>query len=128
MTSPNVAQFTSTLRRTIDEKDGRVCVVSGVDLSHVGPRFGDPDTLSEAVVEDVMAHDREVLSAAADLDAEGFFETIGKEGDRTRICGTSSIYALLKVIRADRAEILKHDRVVDDDGQSMVSFASVAFY
>jgi len=124
---PEISGFVGALRRAILEYEGRVCVIAGVDLSHVGPRFGDPEALTDADIEDALAHDRAVLSAAEGLDPEAMYNAVSRVGDRTRICGTSSIYTMLHVIEAGKAQVLKHDRVVDDGGQSMVSFASLAF-
>ena len=125
---PHIGVFLKALRSAVSEHGGRVCIVAGVDLSHVGPRFGDPEALTGADIEDALAHDRQVLSAAVRLDPEGMYDTVTRAGDRTRICGTSSIYTLLHGMEAETARELRHDRVVDDGGQSMVSFASVAFH
>ena len=40
---PRVPRFLDALRETIAASTRRVCLVAGVDLAHVGPRFGDPD-------------------------------------------------------------------------------------
>ncbi len=128
LTSPLISNFLSALRQALDESGRQVCFVAGVDLSHVGARFGDTDPLSDAFIEGVERTDREVLEAAEAMDPEGFFEVIARECDHTRVCGTSSIYTMLHAMDAERGELLKHDRTIDQEAQSLVSFASMAFY
>ena len=128
MTSPVVAGFLAGLRRVLAESGKRACFVAGVDLSHVGQRFGDEEPLSEAFIADVEATDRALLAAAEGMDAEAYFDVVIRGCDRTRVCGTSSIYAMLKAMDADRGALLKYDRTVDFETQQMVSFASMAFY
>ena len=43
-----VPRFLDALRETVAASSRRVCLVAGVDLAHVGPRFGDPDPNTEA--------------------------------------------------------------------------------
>ena len=80
----------------------RVAFIAGADLAHVGPRFGDPQP-----VEPGRARARSIArtarcSRAVEAgDADGFFESVRRDGDRRRICGLSPIYALLRV-RAGR--------------------------
>lgn len=128
MASPAVAGFVAALRQALADSGKRTCFIAGVDLSHVGQRFGDSEPLSEAFVADVEATDRALLAAAGAMDAEGYFDVVIREGDRTRVCGTSSIYAMLQAMDADCGTLLKYDRSVDFETQQMVSFASMAFY
>ena len=122
-----VSAFVAALKKALDGK--RVCFIAGVDLSHVGQRFGDADDLSDAFLLGVEKTDRELLDAAQKMDAEAYFDVVVRECDRTRVCGTSSIYTMLQVMDADRGELLKYDQAVDhNDPQQMVSFASMAFY
>ena len=127
-TSPAVSAFVDGLRRAIQECDRQVCVIAGVDLSHVGGRFGDSQPLTEGFLSLVERLDRELLEAAEAVDAERFYDIIAREDDRSRVCGTSSIYTMLQVLPSERGELLKYDRTIDGDTQSMVSFASMAFY
>jgi hypothetical protein len=55
-------------------------------------------------------------------------DLIHGRGDQTRICGASSLYTMLQTVRAERVELLKYDRAIDEEAQSLVSFASMALY
>ena len=128
LASSSVSNFLEAVRLTIEGLESRVCFIAGVDFSHVGARFGDEEDLSETFIDRVEKSDQELLKAAEAVDAEGFFDAIVREGDRNRVCGTSSIYTMLQSIEAERGVVLKHDRTIDEKGQSLVSFASVAYY
>ncbi len=128
LTAPVVSQFVQGLKDVLNASGKCVSFIAGVDLSHVGPRFGDEEPLSDVFLEGVEKTDRELLAAAEQMDADAYFEVVIRECDRTRVCGTSSIYTMLHAIEATRGQLLKYDQAVDYETQQMVSFASMAFY
>jgi hypothetical protein len=69
-----------------------------------------------------------MLRLAETINPEGFYRYIQKEGDRRRICGFPSIYALLNLIEAKEGKLLKYSRWQDSSLESFVTFASMAFY
>jgi len=69
--------------------------IAGADLSHVGPRFGDPP-LDARTKEEIEAIDREALAAAEKGDADGWFTSIATHQDSSRICGYAPVYATLR--------------------------------
>jgi len=123
-----VAQFVQVLREVLQTSGKRVCFVAGVDLSHVGQRFGDAEVLSDDFVAQVESVHQALIEKPRVMDAEGYFDVVIQECDRTRVCGTSSIYTMLKTMDATRGEVLKYDHVVDHETQQMVSYVSMAFY
>jgi AmmeMemoRadiSam system protein B len=125
---PEVGGFISALRELVAARGDGVCLVAGVDLSHVGMRFGDREELNPLFVSRVEHQDREMLKHVERMDAEGFFNSIQVCQDRQRVCGYPAIYTLMKAIGAQEGVILKYDRAVDYDVQSAVTFASIAFY
>lgn len=128
METEAVRGFVEALRETI-QKDGRwICLIAGVDFAHVGAKFGDPGPMTPAFLDAVASEDRERIAAIAALDAEAFFGTISRDGDRRRICGTSSIYTMLHAMNASEGRLLRYDRTVDPQTDSAVTFASMAFY
>ncbi len=60
------------------------------------------------------------------VDAEGFFRSIQKDGDKRKICGLAPIYVLLKLTETSRGKLLKYEQWPDPMG--MVSFASICLY
>ncbi len=128
MSAGPVRDFVEALKETIREDGRRVCVIAGVDFAHVGTKFGDPGPMTPEFLEAVASEDRERIARVEALDPEGFFETVSRDGDRRRICGTSSIYTMLRVMEAGSGKLLRYDRTVDARTDSAVTFASMAFY
>jgi len=99
--------------------------VAAVDLSHVGPRFGDPAT-DDRVRGEIESTDREALEAAKRGDADGWFDSIGRQGDSTRICGFAPTYALLRCAEPGEGRLLRYEQSLEDD-DSLVSIAAMAW-
>jgi hypothetical protein len=123
-----INEFIEALKQTIAEYPGEVCLIAGVDLSHIGRKFGHDLTLSPALIEKVKADDYNMLKPVLKLDAEEFFKFIRQEEDARNICGVPAIYTLLKVMQAKTARLLNYDMAVDQETQSLVSFVSAAFF
>ncbi|MBN2327989.1 MAG: AmmeMemoRadiSam system protein B [Candidatus Omnitrophica bacterium] len=122
------AQALDVLRQVVAEYSGRIVAVAGVDFSHVGRRFGHLQGLSPRELERVTHDDRQVLESLHTGEAEAFYRAIEEKKDRNNVCGLSPIYMALDVVRAGRGFLLSYDQAVEDDAQSMVTFASMAFY
>jgi len=106
----------------------RVCFVAGADLAHVGPRFGDKQPLGDPDRGALREADAHLLERAAAGDAGGFFSAIAGARDRHRVCGTSAIYALLRMLDGATGRVVAYDQCpADDDGGSLVSIGGVVF-
>ena len=104
---------------------GETVYVAGADLSHVGPRFGDPP-LDARAKEEIEAIDREALAAAARGDADGWFTSIATHGDSSRICGYGPVYATLRCAGRGDGRLLHYEQSDEKDG-SMVTVAAMAW-
>ena len=69
-----------------------------------------------------------MLEYAEKMDGEGFFESISRERDRRKICGLPPIYSMLKILEAKEGKLLKYDQAFTPETQSVVTFASLAYY
>jgi AmmeMemoRadiSam system protein B len=103
----------------------KVCVIAGVDLAHVGPRFGDALANTPAVLERVAREDGKMLEPVIAADPAAFFESVAADGDSRRICGLSPIYAFLRALPGARGELLRYSQWPDQQGA--VSFCAAAF-
>jgi AmmeMemoRadiSam system protein B len=121
---PESQRFISALGETIAAYPGRVCIVGGVDLAHVGPQFGDPDAVTPQTLDWLASEDQAMLSAVEAGDADAFFEAVAKDGDRRRVCGLTPIYTVLQVLGRE-GKLLKYGQAPDPNGT--VTFASVVF-
>ncbi|MCX5910212.1 MAG: AmmeMemoRadiSam system protein B [Deltaproteobacteria bacterium] len=128
MELPGVREFIQALRMTAADYPGKICFIASADLAHVGVRFGDAEPPTPFSLTLLAEEDRELLGYVERVDAEGFYDTVRKEKDRRRICGLSSIYTLLQVVRGKEGKLLKYAQAPEPHTQSVVTFASVAFY
>ena len=122
-----VRRFIDALRRAESASGKRVAYIGGIDLSHVGPEFGDPDPLDAATLDHVRSFDTAMLDHAAANDPAGWFDTAAKVGNRWRVCGLAATYTMLHAMGPARGRLLKYDQAVDDRRTCCVSFASLAF-
>jgi predicted class III extradiol MEMO1 family dioxygenase len=94
----------------------------------MGLQFGDREGVNEYDLRVISQEDHEMLGYAERMDGEGFFSSISKEKDRRRICGLPSIYSMLRILEAKEGRLLKYDQAFTPEAQSVVTFASLAFY
>jgi AmmeMemoRadiSam system protein B len=123
-----VKEFLSALRSVLSECGDDVCLIAGVDLSHVGQRFGQNVILSAGYLRNIELEDRRMLEQILKRDAEGFLAGIVEEKDRRNVCGVPAIYAFLNLVESGRANLLRYDQAVEDHTQSVVTFAGAGFY
>jgi AmmeMemoRadiSam system protein B len=103
-----------------------VLVVAGVDLSHVGPKFGHNLQASDLLPE-AERHDRALLDALGRMDAVAFWEEAARVDDRFNVCGFSSMAFLLEILPRGRGWLLDYDIWREEPTRSAVSFAGLAF-
>ncbi len=123
-----VAKFLDALREGIAKRNGRVVVVAGADMAHVGPRFGDPEPHDQRKRVALEKIDRASLDFAASRDARAFWDHVAADLDERRVCGLAPIFSLTDVIDEKlRGEILHYEQNVDPDDGSIVSHAALAY-
>ena len=124
----SIRQFIEALKESISSLGREVCYIASADLAHMGLQFGDRQGISEYGLRVLSQEDQEMLGYTEKIDGEGFFSSISKERDRRRICGFPAIYSMLKVLEAKEGKLLKYSQAYTPETQSVVSFASLAFY
>jgi AmmeMemoRadiSam system protein B len=105
---------------------GDVVFIAGVDLSHVGARFGDALDLDEATLGEIEAKDRAAIDAALTGDAAAWFDAIAAHGDSTRICGFAPMYMMLRAARPGPGRLLAYEQSLEESA-SVVTYASLAW-
>lgn len=123
---PEIQGVVKALRETMRETPGRICIIAGVDLAHIGRQFGDADGPSESYLQEVAAADEAFLKLVEGLDAEGMFQSIAADNDRRRVCGYSSIYMALRCLDAPGGKLLKYRQW--SDRAAAVTYAALAFF
>jgi MEMO1 family protein len=120
-----VPRFVDALRETIAASSRRVCLIGGVDLAHVGPRFGDAEPNTAESLAAVERADRSMLDSVLAGDARGFFASVAADRDARRICGLSPIYTLLRLLPEAPGRLLRYTQWPDPEGA--VTFCAVSF-
>lgn len=128
-TDASVETFLLAMRKLVEDGNGRVVVVAGADLAHVGPRFGDPRPFDPTERGDLDRVDRDSLTLATNGDALGFWQHVSRDLETRRVCGLGPIYSLLRALPAGtRGDVLHYEQTVDREDGSIVSHAAVGFF
>ena len=122
---PEVLSFLESLAELLHAQEKPPCLIAGVDLAHMGARFGDHGPITADLLRWIEGEDRQMLEPVVAGDADSFFRFVGREGDRRRICGLSPIYTLLHLMKGRTGQLLHYGQA--SDAQGVVSFCSVSF-
>ena len=127
--SDDIQHTVQSLKEIIANYPHPLCLLSSVDLAHIGPRYGDSFRPHAGTVREHREADSILLEIVSRGDAEGFATALVRDRNRRRICGLPSLYTMLKTLdRNVKGELLRYDYTPVDNEGSFVTFASVAFY
>ena len=110
-------------------KEGnKLCWVLGVDMAHMGQRYGDRFSAiaQQGQMTEIAERDRKRIASMESGDARGFWEQVQHQQDDLKWCGAAPIYTFLSAIPNARGE-LKHYQQWNIDDASVVSFAGMRF-
>jgi MEMO1 family protein len=124
----SVETFLSGLRDILNRSGRDYCVIAAAELAHLGMRYGDKEPPTDFSFHRSMQHDLEMLKPVEECKPDEFTSYIIKENDQRRISGFSPIYCLLRLIQAEKGEVLRYDRGITDQYNSTVTYASMAFF
>lgn len=123
-----VQRFFDALSETAAERGDELVFVLGIDLAHVGRRYGD-EFVAEAEAGpllDVRRRDEERLVRIAEGDRDGYYELLRPNHDDLRWCGHGPLYTFLSTVGGFRGEVLNYEQWNIDE-QSVVSFTGMEF-
>ncbi len=126
--------FVTALKAAIAKMPGTTLVVSSADLSHVGPAFGDQQSLAgdsdeaKAFRTQVATHDQEMLKMIVDNKMDDLIGSMAWQQNPTRWCSIGNIAATLRVIEPAKIDLLNYAAAMDPQGTTFVSSASLALY
>ena len=123
-----VARFLGGLAELAAAETSSLLWVLGVDMAHLGRRYGDDlDALAgEGPLRDVEERDRRRIGALVAGDADAFWEQVQEEGDDLRWCGASVLYSFLRATGSPRGALLRYEQW-NIDPASVVSFGALAY-
>lgn len=121
---PQVAPLLCELRELLGKSDRTVAVVAGVDLSHVGAKFGHQRT-ARAMAAEAEAHDRTLLGALCRGDSRGFWGVCRDVKNRYHVCGFSALACIIELVVPCQGKVLAYEMAHEEATASAVSFAAV---
>lgn len=120
-----VPAFIDALLSAMAASSRRICLIAGVDLAHVGPRFGDPERNTAASLDSVATADLGMLEAVTGGDPTAFYASVAHDGDARRICGLSPIYTFLRALPGVKGRLIQYRQWPDPEGA--VTFCAAAY-
>ena len=132
--SPHVARFLDALGELAAREAKRLFFVLGVDMTHIGRRYGDALTAraGQGKLVEVEARDRQRIARLAAGDAAGFWDLVREGGtpdagyDDLKWCGSAPLYAFERALPHARGDLLHYEQWNIDDA-SVVSFGAMTF-
>jgi len=123
-----VRHFFDALGELQDRESGRLLWVLGVDMAHMGARYGDHfhAQANQGRMAEVGVRDQRRMGAINAGDADGFWDQVQQNHDDLKWCGSSPFYTFLKSVPRVRGELLRYEQWNIDE-HSVVSFAGMAF-
>lgn len=102
--------------------------ILGVDMAHMGRRYGDgfAAVAAQDEMEEVVARDHERIARLNDGDAEGFWGLVQENHDDLKWCGSSPFYTLTRCLPGLAGRLLSYEQWNIDEA-SVVSFAGMEF-
>jgi predicted class III extradiol MEMO1 family dioxygenase len=103
--------------------------VLGIDLAHLGRRYGSPFTAlaNRGQMAEVEEKDRRRLELVCAGDSRGFLDLMKAGGDELNWCGYSTLYTFMRAVGKVGGRLLRYEQW-NIDPQSVVSFASLEFF
>ena len=124
-----VRRFFEALGDMAAREGKRLAFVLGIDMAHMGRRYGDSFAASASAGEmvGIEERDRARIQRVEAGDAIGFWELV-RDGndDDLKWCGSSPVYTFLKAVPQARGELLRYEQW-NIDRESVVSFAGMVF-
>jgi hypothetical protein len=125
----NAECFLGALAELAEKHGDRLFWVLGIDLTHLGRRYGNPFTAlaNRGQMLDVAEQDRRRLELVCAGDSRGFLELVKPGSDELNWCGYSSLYTFMRAVGKVRGRLLRYEQW-NIDPESVVSFASLEFH
>jgi AmmeMemoRadiSam system protein B len=123
-----VERFLGALGEIAAREADRLFWVLGIDMAHMGRRYGDQTEAraNEDSMLAVAARDRQRMERVVAGDAAGFWQLVQENHDDLKWCGSSPVYTFLKTCPGARGTIENYEQWNIDEA-SVVSFAGLSF-
>lgn len=124
-----VKRFLGALGEIAARERSRLMWVLGIDMAHIGHRYGDPLTAvaDEGPMAEVAQRDRGRIDRVSAADTEGFWSLVQENKDDLKWCGSAPLYTFLRTVPDARGKLCRYQQWNIDE-QSVVSFAAMTFH
>ena len=114
------------LKGVLEKNGEETLVVAGVDLSHIGPKFGH-EMPAQYMKGQSEAHDSALLNSLILQDAESLWRESERVKDQYNVCGFAALACLLEILPPCKGHLLGYEMWHEEATRSAVSFAAMAF-
>ncbi len=123
-----VQRFFDALGNLSAREGNKLFWVLGVDMAHMGRRYGDQMTAraDEGEMAAVAERDKLRIERLNASDPQGFWELVQQNQDDLKWCGSAPIYTFLKAVPQAKGTLRRYQQWNIDE-QSVVSFAALGF-
>jgi MEMO1 family protein len=123
-----VRSFFGRLGEITAREGRRLLYVLGIDMAHMGARYGDEwaARAGEDRMEDVGRRDNSRIERVNAGDARGFWDLVQENRDDLKWCGSSPVYTFLKAVPNARGTLRGYEQWNIDEA-SVVSFGAISF-
>lgn len=105
---------------------GDTFLIAGVDLSHVGPKFGH-DMPASLILDKCERHDTMLLGFLCKRDVDGFWAESRRVEDKYNVCRFSALACLSEILPPCNGRLLNYEIFREEPTRSAVSFAASVF-
>jgi MEMO1 family protein len=125
----HVKRFLGTLGEIGVREAKRLFWVLGIDMAHMGVRYGDRSAAQAGLDEMARVAERDKLriERVNASDARGFWDLVKENEDDLKWCGSSPVYTFLKVVPGAQGTLHRYEQWNIDE-QSVVTFAGMSFH
>jgi predicted class III extradiol MEMO1 family dioxygenase len=124
-----VRRFFTALGEIAEREKDRLFWVLGIDMAHMGVRYGDDFAAHTERNEMTLVRERDHkrIDRVNGSDAQGFWNLVqGNGNDDLKWCGSSPIYTFMKAVPRARGTLRRYEQWNIDE-QSVVTFAGISF-
>ncbi len=123
-----IARFLDSLGNIGAREGKKLFWVLGVDMAHIGGRYGDPVRVTANTGEmlTVEQRDRQRIEQIAAGDIRQYWSLVQDRHDDLKWCGSSPLYTFMRVMPGLRGELLDYHQW-QIDPHSVVSFGAMRF-
>jgi AmmeMemoRadiSam system protein B len=113
-------------RAAADASGKRICWVAGADLAHLGPFFGDDESVDDALLRRLHDDEHARLRCLQQARPGAFHTAVVANGNPDRICSATSMFTV-GALAGRSGELLHYGQARAVDDSQVVSFCAMAF-